>query len=150
MWLDALRRVCAAHEILSFNFPTDTMSQSALEHAATLPFRFAAYLKREHETDDAIPALSTRLLTLRLPKSSKYATVHSGAIHQVRLVPGGRFLVVSTTTGLLHLWDLGYNAEAIHPFPLTSVSVRGPSSIHIQPTPDGQGFRLVSILDVIK
>ncbi|KAJ6627918.1 hypothetical protein B0H10DRAFT_317131 [Mycena sp. CBHHK59/15] len=148
VWLDALRHVCAAHEVSLLTYPMGKMSLADLEHAATSPARFLLQLskKREDPSDEDdlvyVPPFSTRLFQPRLPRSS---TAQLGEASTMRLVPGGRYLITASNTALVSIWDLGYSpASVFNPYPLVSTSVpQQPTQLLIQPTQDRRGFRLL-------
>ncbi|KAF7360251.1 F-box domain-containing protein [Mycena venus] len=52
VWLNALRRVCAAHEVSLLTYPMENMSLAELQHAATSPARFIAQISKDRTTDD--------------------------------------------------------------------------------------------------
>ncbi|KAJ7512802.1 hypothetical protein B0H11DRAFT_2213365 [Mycena galericulata] len=143
VWLDALRRVCALHEVSMLTYPIENMSPAELEHAATSPERFLAQVSKT--TDVLIPALSTRLLQPRLPKSSIGPPGPLGEVSLMRLIPGGRYLVISNDAARISVWDLGYGPAAIiDPHPFASIVLgHSPKEIFIQPTKDHHGFRLL-------
>ncbi|KAJ7666059.1 hypothetical protein DFH06DRAFT_266202 [Mycena polygramma] len=147
VWMDALRRVCAAHEASVLTFPIENMSRTDLEHAATSPARFIAHISNDRPADALVPAFSTRLFQYRLPK---LATGNPGDIEFMRLIPGGRYLVTATAVGRISLWDLGHSPAAIiNPYPLAStVLPHRPSQLLIQPTKDNQGFRILVWCDL--
>ncbi|KAJ7185709.1 hypothetical protein C8R46DRAFT_982472 [Mycena filopes] len=146
VWMNALRRVCAAHEVSILTYPMERMSLADLEHAATSPTRFVAQISRDRPSDDGVlvPAFSTRLLQPRLPKSVPGPL---GTLSLMRLVPGGRYLITASNVGRLSLWDLGYGPAAIiNPYPLLSALspvVVLPQQLLIQPTNDRTGIRVL-------
>ncbi|KAJ7440153.1 hypothetical protein FB451DRAFT_1415324 [Mycena latifolia] len=144
VWMDALRRVCAAYEVSIWTYPIENMSLADLEHAATSPARFIAQLTKPRTTNDLIPAFLTRIFHPRLRKASPADPV-LGQISLMRLIPGGRYLVTSTDTARIYLWDLGYSPAAVlNPYPLMSmVLLEAPAELLIQPTKDHKGFRLL-------
>ncbi|KAJ7031913.1 hypothetical protein C8F04DRAFT_1262307 [Mycena alexandri] len=91
VWMDALRRVCAGHEVSVLTYPIEKMSLRDLEHAATSPARFIAQISKDWSSradGGLVPAFSTRLLQPRLPKLTPG---HLGELLLMRLVPGGRY-----------------------------------------------------------
>ncbi|KAJ7167449.1 hypothetical protein C8R43DRAFT_175816 [Mycena crocata] len=141
VWMNALRRVCAAHEVSMLTYPLEKMTLADLEHAATSPGRFIAQISKDRATDDLIPAFSTRLFE---PPSD------FGEVCQMRIIPGGRYLVTSSSTARLCVWDLGYGpAAVINPCPLASIGLPSagvdelPTELLIQPTQNNHGFRLL-------
>ncbi|KAJ7016004.1 hypothetical protein C8F04DRAFT_626851 [Mycena alexandri] len=145
VWMDALRRVCAGHEVSVLTYPIEKMSLRDLEHAATSPARFIAQISKDWSSradGGLVPAFSTRLLQPRLPKLTPG---HLGELLLMRLVPGGRYLVTTSDIGRMSIWDLGYGPAAIlNPYPLLStVLANTPTQILIQPTKDGKGIRIL-------
>jgi hypothetical protein len=87
--------------------------------------------------DVTIYPFATRLLDLR-------SRAEDGVLQDCWLVPGGRFLISRSMTGVIHLWDLGFTAEAIiKPFPIASMEDVHPKIVGIQPTGDHLGIRLL-------
>ncbi|KAJ6558057.1 hypothetical protein B0H19DRAFT_1149717 [Mycena capillaripes] len=142
VWMDALRRVCVAHEVSTLTYDPMNMSLADLEHAATTPARFISQISKEWGSEDLIPAFSTRLIQPRLPRLT---TGNLGEISLMRLIPGGRYLVAATNIGRVSVWDLGYSpAAVINPYPLVSTVLQyPPSELLIQPTQDLRGFRIL-------
>ena len=66
------------------------------------------------------------------------------------LIPGGRFLLTSTLTGSLFLWDLGVNAGFhMKLFPIATLGAEGDSSVddfhfYYQPTAKFEGIYIVT------
>ncbi|KAJ6514537.1 hypothetical protein DFH09DRAFT_1432646 [Mycena vulgaris] len=122
----------------------DGCSAPQLEHAATSPARFIAHLSKVIPVDDFIPAFSTRIFQPRLPKASPADSL-LGQVSPMRLIPGGRYLVTSSDTARVSVWDLGFSpATVISPYPLVSIVLsEAPAEFLIQPTKDHKGFRLV-------
>ncbi|KAJ3507921.1 hypothetical protein NMY22_g16785 [Coprinellus aureogranulatus] len=122
VWLRALLRVCMMHDISAASFPIDEMSNSELEHAATAPKRFLNLIKRPGPETTLLP-FSSRDIILRQSPSLE-GTHKPGRIF---LLPGGRYLLVSTVNWTLTLWDLGYNVHAApKPFPIATSERCGP------------------------
>ncbi|KAF8186899.1 hypothetical protein K438DRAFT_1835222 [Mycena galopus ATCC 62051] len=143
VWLDALRRICATHEVSVLTYPMENMTLRELEHAATSPARFIAQISKDMN-GELIPAFSTRLFQPRLPRST---TGNVGETLMLRLIPGGRYLVMAGELARISVWDLGYGpAAVINPYPLASTIL--PFATHrllIQPTKNKQGFRILTI-----
>lgn len=148
VWLDALRRVCTAHEVSVLTYPMENMSLRDLEHAATSPARFIAQISKEWAEGDVIPAFHTRLFQPRLPKS---VPGNLGETALMRLVPGGRYLVTATDLARISVWDLGWRpAEVLNPYPLVSIILPSPASqLLVQPAKDQRGFRLPSVCPLL-
>ncbi|KAJ7739975.1 hypothetical protein DFH07DRAFT_839507 [Mycena maculata] len=145
VWISALRRVCALHEVPMCTYPVENMSLAEFEHAATSPARFLAQIFKNRATDDLIPAFSTRLFKPRLPRFSP-GPAPLGEVSLIRLIPGGRYLVTSSDANRICVWDLGYSPAAIvDPYPLASTVAAGlPRELLIQPTKDHRGLRLLT------
>ncbi|KAJ7108610.1 hypothetical protein C8R44DRAFT_803195 [Mycena epipterygia] len=142
VWLGALRRVCAAHDVSILTYPIEKMTLAALEHAATSPARFLAQMSKNRATDDQVPAFSTRLFQPRLPKSSPGDL---GEVRLIRLIPGGRYLVTSSSGARISVWDIGYSPAAVlNPYSVVStVLAEAPTELLIQPTKNRKGFRIL-------
>ncbi|KAF7351309.1 hypothetical protein MSAN_01562400 [Mycena sanguinolenta] len=150
VWLNALRRVCEINALFVPSFPYDEMSLSELQRAATFGAspRFARRLYREQtkaEPGSLMPC-SWRICTPRVAKSSSVAAAEPGTLKTLRIVPGGRFMIIATDH-VLHLWDLGYDAtKLIKPYALASVALPEPNSrpsISFLPTEDGIGLEVM-------
>ncbi|KAF7351311.1 hypothetical protein MSAN_01562600 [Mycena sanguinolenta] len=150
VWINALRRVCEINSLFVPSFPYDEMSLSELQRAATFGAspRFARRLYKQQA--DAVPGSLTpcswRIFTPRVAKSSNVASEEPGTLKALRIVPGGRFMVIATDT-LVHLWDLGYDAtKLIKPHALASIALPEPNSepsISVLPTKDGIGLEVM-------
>ncbi|KAJ6487826.1 hypothetical protein C8R45DRAFT_994455 [Mycena sanguinolenta] len=144
VWLDALRRVCAAHEVSVLTYPLQNMSLRELEHAATSPSRFIAQISKQRPDEEHIPAFCTRFFNPRLPKA---VAGSYGETDSMRLIPGGRYLVTATNSARISVWDLGYSpAAVINPYPLASTVLPFfATHLLIQPTKNHEGFRIVTL-----
>lgn len=149
VWLSALDRVCDQHGIFKPTYPTDKMTLSELEHAASGPHRFVndygsapkshteAYMKRW------IPC------RMRTPDSDTSDGLYK--ISNLYLIPGGRFLLTAgkpadpSSLGSLCLWDLGYNTHSpAKAFPVATAPIDNPT-VTLTACPSLQG----SYLDVM-
>jgi hypothetical protein len=115
------------------------MSVDQLEHAATCPERFAAFLRRgllEYALKDPYQ----RVLSYR--RDSEFETYI--------LVPGGRFLLTALTDGDIELWDLGYMPNMlIEPEPVAFMAAEHFLGVRsVRPTSDGLGIRLVTLQEI--
>jgi len=123
------------------------MTISELEYAVTSPFRFTAALRHSQNTTKAhnelIPYF-TRILHNRTPRHSDLDLENS----TIYLVPGGRFLLTGSRTGIMLLWDLGYNPRAsIEPFPVASIVFEHVvGEFEVQATSDGLGIRICIVI----
>ena len=112
IWIQLLRHACATYHTFLLTFPFDKISTSEIEQAVTSPFRFTAALKHAACTSERRSALipnDTRIIYHRdLVNSSQF--LDNSAMY---LVPGGRFLLMSSKTGIMNLLDLGYNIPKI-------------------------------------
>ncbi|KAJ6558056.1 hypothetical protein B0H19DRAFT_1261616 [Mycena capillaripes] len=150
VWLNALRRVCELNGLFTPSFPYDDMSLSELQQSATFGAapRFARRLYKQE--NDAVTVhlapFARRIFTPRVKKSSNVALEEAGVLKTLGIVPGGRFLIITTDT-LVHLWDLGYDAtKLIRPHALASVPLPEPQcepAISILPTADGTGIEVM-------
>ena len=119
-------------------FPTNDMTTSQVEHAATSPARFVAHLHCNLPLPSSIQPMYTRILSFHAKNTS---------LDSYFLVPGGRYLVTSLRNGRIQLWDLGFSANmAIAPNPLASTDVKDFINIRcLGPTSNGLGIRVVTI-----
>jgi hypothetical protein len=150
VWLSALRRVCEINSLFKPSFPYDDMSFSELQRAATFGAapRFTRRLYKSEGDAVTAPlgAFARRVFIPRVTKSSNVASEDAGALKTLDLVPGGRFLIITTDT-LVHLWDLGHNAtKLIKPHAVASIPLPEPQcepAISILPTDDGTGIEVM-------
>ncbi|KAF7360250.1 hypothetical protein MVEN_00753900 [Mycena venus] len=155
VWMNALRRVCEINGLFVPSFPYDDMSFSELQRAATFGaaprFTRRLYKQAANNAVSTVPLapLSRRIFRPRVTKFSSAATEEPGLLKTVNLVPGGRFLIITTST-LMHLWDLGYDAtKLIKPHALASIALPKPDSeptISILPTEDGTGIEVMVVM----
>ncbi|EDR03649.1 uncharacterized protein LACBIDRAFT_307066 [Laccaria bicolor S238N-H82] len=108
VWMNAVHNVCITHGAFLPSFPLEEMSLDDLEHTALSPRRFQAVIQKYdgHPTE---PLLTRKFVPRLQPRQSGGAAMKT-AIDQMALIPGGRFLLTSTYSGNLYLWDLGFNA----------------------------------------
>jgi hypothetical protein len=121
-------------------FPFKTMTLSQLEHATTVPSRFLRVLRRAATVWDPnnkrVPLACTTCI-VRHPDLSQDSNIF--------LVPGGRFLLISGTTGM-SLVDLGHD---VHAAAKSVVSIQFDnviSSFEVQATTDGLGIRICTVI----
>lgn len=150
VWLNALRRVCELNSLFTPSFPYDDMSLSELQRAATFGaaprFTRRLYKQESDAVSASLTPFSRRIFAPRVTKSSNVASEQAGTLKTLDLVPGGRFLVITTDT-LVHLWDLGHDAtKLIEPHALASILLPEPQcepAISILPTEDGTGLEVM-------
>jgi len=116
------------------------MTASELEHAVTSPYQFTTMLKRAADALDACNKLSphvTRILHCNPPHLLP-------DISTIYLVPGGRFLITSSTAFVMSLWDLGYSSNiSIDHSPVASMVFKHiVSEFEVQATADDMGIRI--------
>ncbi|KAJ7512801.1 hypothetical protein B0H11DRAFT_2213364 [Mycena galericulata] len=156
VWMNALRRVCEINSLYKPSFPLDDMSLLDLQCAAigTAALRFTKRLYKRKQANVTLPLLPivSRIFTPRVVKTSNVASQDPGVLKTVDLVPGGRFLFVTTET-VLHLCDLGQGAgKLIKPHALASIALLDPSgetNVSFLPTPDATGLEVSSLDNVV-
>ncbi|KAH6910770.1 hypothetical protein BKA70DRAFT_1147034 [Coprinopsis sp. MPI-PUGE-AT-0042] len=141
VWLQAARNACHDEGIPVLWFPIDKMTVLELEHLSLSPARFLRFMKSKHLTT-ARPGRVQTLYPL-----NPFEAREPLSIRKLVLLPGGRFLLTESVTGLC-LWDLGYNASRpaksrpiAHRWITSHYSMR-----HPRPTPDGKGLMVLCIL----
>jgi hypothetical protein len=143
VWLQLLRRFCFIYRLFPPTFPFNKMTTSELEHAVTSPYQFTAILRRAANALDACNKLSPRVTRILYcnPPGSPHPLPDISAIY---LVPGGRFLLTSSTDFVMSLWDLGYNSNiSIDHSPVASVVFQHiVSEFEVQATADDMGIRI--------
>ncbi|KAJ3534715.1 hypothetical protein NMY22_g6797 [Coprinellus aureogranulatus] len=110
--------MCEAHDVFKPTFPLDNMSNLELEHAATAPKRFLNLIKHLEPGSAPLP-FSSREIFLRQNPLLQGQGAHD--LRRIYLLPGGRFLLVSTKDLSLVLYDLGYSMRyAPDPYPIAT------------------------------
>lgn len=139
----ALRRVCVEYSCFLPTYPTDEMSLSDLELAATSYYRFSSRLWSELENDQALLPVAARVL------SPTGRSPHTQGFRDSILVPGGRFLVTRSNGGTVKLWDLGYMPDMLintHELALLdNPFLDNEFELLLQPTANGLGLILLLV-----
>ncbi|KAG6908062.1 hypothetical protein DXG01_006368, partial [Tephrocybe rancida] len=139
VWMGVLREVCITHGVFLPTFPIASMDQKALEHAALVPYRFGRLL-----TAGKPPIVYPQATRVFLENKS----LEGMEIEDIRLVPGGRFLLIKSDDSRVFLWDLGHSpASVVKPLPVASLTPEIDDLVReycgIEPTDDGKGFYVV-------
>jgi len=117
------------------------MTLLQLEHATTAPSRFLRVLRLAATVRDPN--------NKRIPLACTTRIVHHPDLSQdsnIFLVPGGRFLLISDTTGVMSLVDLGYDLHAAAK-PVASIQFDNAiSTFEVQATTDGLGIRMCTVI----
>ncbi|KAL1744188.1 hypothetical protein HDZ31DRAFT_628, partial [Schizophyllum fasciatum] len=104
VWMHALRVVIADNNVYPPTFPIAQMSVTELEHAASCPQMFTRILLRKRtSTLSPIPSPEPVHRRAVCIKNHGDSDVHATSM---RLIAGGRFLVVETTASVF-VMDLG-------------------------------------------
>jgi len=146
--MNAVRNACISHGAYLPSFPLKDMSLDDLEHTASCPRRFRAMIQ-EHDGEQLATPLLTRHFIPRVPRQLGRASTQT-RIDQMALIPGGRFLLTSTSSGNLFLWDLGVNAGFhMKLFPIATLGAEGDSDMDdfwfdYQPTANFEGIYIVT------
>lgn len=142
VWINALRNVCSQHGVSPVTFPVDQMTLLELEAAATSHYRFNSRLWNGL-TDDEEVLEPEAIRVLALSPRSHPSIASVGNFTNVKLIPGGRFLLTATDVGLIQLWDLGHAPDIlIQRQALATLVVRNMDTDWVlcaQPTSDGTG-----------
>ncbi|KAF8801201.1 hypothetical protein BYT27DRAFT_7245340 [Phlegmacium glaucopus] len=139
VWIDALRRVCVENTLFLPSFPMPDMSDAELEQAAMAPRRWielSASLSTQRSRAILSPT-ATRTIDSPFPNNPWDAIVD--------LVPGGRYVVSSSTSGL-GVWDLGYKSSADCKLIAFVEAEAGINCGDVHATPDGMGLVILLIL----
>ncbi|KAF8812844.1 hypothetical protein BYT27DRAFT_7159010, partial [Phlegmacium glaucopus] len=143
VWIDALRRVCLENTLFLLSFPMLDMSDAELEQAAMAPRRWIE-LSTSLSTRKSRAILSptmTRIIDNPFP-------TNLGNDATINLVPGGRYMVISSSKGL-GVWDLGYTSSAGCKL-IASLEVEANlKSGDVHATPDGMGLVILSHLTLV-
>jgi len=143
VWVAALHRVCIDNTLFLPSFPISDMSDLELEKAAMAPRRWielcGAYEKQHLDDPGAVLCpRATRFINDSLPIEVNYS------ITSFFIVPGGRYLVVSSYDGGIYVLDLGYSSSADYKL-IASVGLEGGcNSCIVQATQDGMGLTIFS------
>jgi len=94
------------------------MTTPQLQHAATSPSRFTAYLRQE------LRPPKNKLPTKLIKPTSFRALPGKHCFERAFLVPGGRYILTMSYTKpcyLIQLWDIGFSVDSVTPsFPVAS------------------------------
>ncbi|KAG8997739.1 hypothetical protein FRB93_013979 [Tulasnella sp. JGI-2019a] len=152
VWTGTLYRLCSRHAILHSTYPVNQLTSTQIERIALLPSRFEQLLLSGGSYEDSgsppVRLKPTAIRTLHIdppvPKPGGTALetepiVVSSDVQMMRIIPGGRFVVIGTELGEVKIWDLGYDPTCqLKSDPLACIALNGPvNSIHVQAsTPD--------------
>ncbi|KAJ7597751.1 hypothetical protein C8J56DRAFT_920848 [Mycena floridula] len=146
VWIAALQNLCDKFKIFAPSFPIKELSLKELEYLATCEYRFRNRLKTELDAVNShvLSPVCTRLLQI---SPQNYPQHDIGEFDEACLVPGGRYLLTVTDTGLLQVWDLGFSPDAmIQSIPIATLIVEDIECswrICAQPTPNAQGLTIL-------
>ncbi|KAJ3546959.1 hypothetical protein NMY22_g1846 [Coprinellus aureogranulatus] len=151
VWLAALDRVCEQHGIYKPTYPTEKMTIVELEHAASGPHRFAAWVKAYELASPSV--CKGPHITRQFSSRRKASDVDSDPTGQISclLIPGGRFLITAAQgsngqdgEGTICLWDLGYGMHSsIKTVPIATTSIQPrPHSLTTCMSATGEGIIL--------
>ena len=126
IWTAAVREMCKRNSVFLTTYDLEGMSLDMLEHTATAPLR-CLNLLRSHSgpradftgnSERRLSPLARQALSLRIPGERPFSSFWEDHFNFFSLVPGGRFLL-ATSTRHFHVWDLGQNAFCgVRPLPL--------------------------------
>ncbi|KAL1761640.1 hypothetical protein FB107DRAFT_285915 [Schizophyllum commune] len=109
VWMHALRVVVADNNVHPLTFPIEKMSTAELENAASCPQKLTRILLRAGQSFLApVPQpepVHRRAFVIKQEGDKP-------AVRSIRLLPGGRFLVVERLESVL-IMDLGWRTEAV-------------------------------------
>ena len=127
------------------------MSVSELERAATAPSRWIMLSSRS--VNQVLPSCTTQinnsiLSTVDDPQVAEDSEIELEALEKLYLVPGGRYLVASSST-CLGVWDLGYVSDGAMTSDEKSTCVWATRvndilEFTVCPTLDGLGIRILT------
>jgi hypothetical protein len=147
--MNAVRNACISYGAYLPSFPLKEMSLDDLEHTALSPHRFRGMIQ-EHDGGLLAAPLLMRLFMPRVrPRQLGGASTQTRIAH-IALIPGGRFLLTSTSSGSLFLWDLGVNAGShMKLLPIATLDAEGDSNVDhfcfdYQATADFKGIYMVT------
>ena len=150
VWIEALRKACHETQIFKGTYPIEKMTTSELEFATTSHERYLARLWKELHDITLLNPVSIRILTLHPHIAPAVGDHPFGYFKNSAIVPGGRFLITTTTTDIVQMWDLGYTPrELINPCPLASAYVHAMDDDYdmlVQPSSDGDAVRVLLVV----
>lgn len=107
VWLTALRTVIDDNGLFPPTFPLHKMSIEELENAALGPQKFSRLIRQPPSGDFVgLEAVSRRSVLVRDPNDP------TAEVESIRLLPGGRFLIVETNAAVLFM-DLGWRVDGL-------------------------------------
>ncbi|TRM55704.1 hypothetical protein BD626DRAFT_37832 [Schizophyllum amplum] len=107
VWLTALRTVIDDNDLFPPTFPLHKMSIEELENAALGPQKFSRLIRQPPSGDFVgLEAVSRRSVLMRDPNDP------TAEVESIRLLPGGRFLIVETNAAVLFM-DLGWRVDGL-------------------------------------
>ena len=109
VWMHALRVVVADNNVHPLTFPIEKMSTAELENAASCPQKLTRILLRAGQSFLA-PVPQPEPVHRRAFYIKQEGD--KSAVRSIRLLPGGRFLVVERLESVL-IMDLGWRTEAV-------------------------------------
>ena len=140
----ALHRVCLDNTLFLPSFPISDMSDSEIEKAAMGPRMWielcSAYEKQHlNEPGATLCPRSTRII------NDSFPTEVDSDSTEIFIVPGGRYLVSSSSESIISVLDLGYTSSSDCKL-IASVGVGLPMKhdFRVQATPDGMGLTIFS------
>jgi len=154
VWIGALNRTCRHNSLFLPSFPIPDMSLLELERAATAPSRWIMLSSSKNRNPNKLlPSRTTRITNNSIP-----FTLDDLALQNLYLVPGGRYLLASSSLSFsseyydLGVWDLGYVFDgAMSSDEKTTkvwvTSINGLGDFTVCPTPDGLGIRILTYSD---
>lgn len=110
----ALRGECSKNKVLLHNYPAYSQAEPRrLEQYAVAPYKFAAQVSGRD-----VRAHRERILRLKTSQDEE-----DGVILILCVIPGGRYIVTSSSSGLVVIWDLCEPVDgATNPAAVTEIS----------------------------
>lgn len=122
VWEPALKDTCARYGIFEGTYQVQSMSVDKLQRAAVGPWLLYNKISKCAETDNPLP--------LRKRHCVKWEDSDRLPIKDLRLVPGGRYLIGKVgawSSHAIHVWDLGTPVPWTH-----SEHVLRPRLLHLE------------------
>ena len=144
----ALRRVCLDNSLFLPSFPISEMSDLELERSAMAPHRWIELCGAFEKQRLNDPGARLRPRATRIIDDSLVTVTEVGVITEFFMVPGGRYLVCSSSESISVL-DLGYTSSADCKL-IASVGLPVDNRFKdfiVQATPDGMGLIIFSSIE---
>lgn len=143
VWLHALRTMCVMNYAPLCTFPFHTMESRQLERAALRPYLFMAKI-----SSPASWRLRERRIDFDPETSCESSQSEDDPITSVKCVPGGRYMVTTSTYYRMTVWDFGpATNENTNPVLIKEIEFPSePLLVHALPVDPISNMRILFVL----